>query len=75
MPTAHAKPALITPRQAEVLAWVARGKTAAEIATILGIAITTVEDHRQGVREALNGRTMAQCVAKAIVAGIIDGRQ
>lgn len=35
----------ITPREAEILHWLAEGKTAAEIGTILSISYITVNQH------------------------------
>jgi DNA-binding CsgD family transcriptional regulator len=43
----------LTEREAEVLLWVAQGKTNAEIALILGAAENTVKKHLQNIFEKL----------------------
>lgn len=39
----------LTPREAEVLFWIAQGKTAADISTILGCRIATVNKHTERI--------------------------
>jgi DNA-binding NarL/FixJ family response regulator len=55
----------LTAREAEVLFWVARGKTNDEIATILGIGLTTVKKHLESTYSKLGveNRTTAAAVA------------
>jgi DNA-binding CsgD family transcriptional regulator len=55
----------LTRREAEVLQWVAQGKTNAEIGDILGISIRTVQKHLEHVYEKLGveTRTAAATVA------------
>lgn len=55
----------LTPRQREVLEWVAHGKTAADIALIMGISAPTVEKHLRLARETLGVETTAHAVIKA----------
>ena len=55
----------LTPRQREVLEWVADGKTSADIATIMGISTPTVEKHLRLAREALGVETTAHALIKA----------
>ena len=55
----------LTPRQREVLEWVAHGKTAADIALIMGISAPTVEKHLRLARETLGVETTAHAVVKA----------
>ena len=55
----------LTARQREVLEWVGDGKTAGEIATIMGVSAATVEKHLRLAREALDVETTAQAVLKA----------
>jgi len=43
----------LTPREAEVLLWVAQGKSNPEIATILGVADNTVRVHLTHIFEKL----------------------
>lgn len=67
---AEATPAMLevlglTPREAEVLFWVARGKTNDEIATVLGIGLTTVKKHLESTYSKLGveNRTAAAAMA------------
>lgn len=55
----------LTPREAEVLFWVAQGKTNPEIATILGIGLTTVKKHLEATfaKLGVENRTSAATVA------------
>lgn len=55
----------LTRRQREVLEWVAHGKTAADIALIMGISAPTVEKHLRLARETLGVETTAHAVIKA----------
>lgn len=55
----------LTPRQREVLEWIGDGKTAQDIAAILGLSLATVEKHLRLAREALEAETTAQAVLKA----------
>ena len=68
--TAEATPAQLeslglTPREAEVLFWVARGKTNDEIATVLSIGLTTVKKHLESTYAKLGveNRTTAAAMA------------
>jgi DNA-binding NarL/FixJ family response regulator len=67
---AEAKPEFLealglTPREAEVLFWVARGKTNDEIATVLGIGLTTVKKHLESTfaKLGVENRTAAAAMA------------
>ncbi len=55
----------LTPREAEVLFWVARGKTNDEIATVLGIGLSTVKKHLEStyVKLGVENRTAAAALA------------
>lgn len=63
LPHPGARP--LTRRQREVLEWVGDGKTAQDIATIMGLTPATVEKHLRLAREALDVETTAQAVLKA----------
>ena len=56
----------LTPRVAEVLLWVAQGKTNADIATILGISEWTVKKHVLEIFEKLNVETRTAAGLRAI---------
>lgn len=55
----------LTARQREVLEWVAEGKTAADIATIMGLSAATVDKHLRLARETLGVETTAHALIKA----------
>ncbi len=55
----------LTPRQREVLEWVADGKTTADIALILGLRPATVEKHLRLARACLGVDTTAHALVKA----------
>lgn len=58
-------PRRLTQRQCEVLEWVGDGKTAQDVATILGVSPATVEKHLRLARLALGVETTAQAILKA----------
>lgn len=60
---------VLSDRQRECLLWVARGKTAAETAIILGIGMETVVQHLKIARE----RYQVHCKQSLIVAALFDG--
>jgi DNA-binding CsgD family transcriptional regulator len=62
----------ITRREAEVLAYIANGKTNPEIATILGISRLTVKKHLEHIFQALSveTRTAAAAVALQVASSI-----
>lgn len=67
----EATPALLevlglTPREAEVLFWVARGKTNDEIATVLGIGLTTVKKHLESTFQKLGVENRTSAAAMAL---------
>lgn len=64
----HAHRRQLTKRQREVLEWVGDGKTAQDIATIMGLTPATVEKHLRLARAALDVETTAQAVLKAAFA-------
>lgn len=64
MPYAPAERRL-TRRQREVLEWLAEGKSMADVATIMGVALPTVEKHLRLARETLGVETTAHALSKA----------
>jgi DNA-binding CsgD family transcriptional regulator len=60
----------LTAREREVLAWVARGKTNAEIAQLLWLAPSTVRKHLENVYAKLGVSTRTAAVARFL--GLID---
>ena len=61
----------ITPREAEVLLWVAQGKSNADVAGILGMAEKTVKKHLGNIFEKLGieGRNAATVAAIEVLSG------
>ena len=59
-------------REVETLTWVARGKTSAEIAHILGLAKRTVDFHIDNARGKLGAATRTEAVIKAADGGLIE---
>ena len=64
------EPAQLTERQRECLIWAARGKTDAEIATILGVGRPTIKKHFDAARERYDVLRRQQM----IVAALFDGQ-
>jgi DNA-binding response OmpR family regulator len=57
--------AALTPRETEVLAWLAKGKTNRDIADILGMSHRTVNKHLEHIFEKLGVETRAAAAALA----------
>lgn len=64
----HSNKRQLTKRQREVLEWVGDGKTAQDIAVIMGLTPATVEKHLRLARMAFDVETTAQAVMKAAFA-------
>lgn len=62
-------PAGLTPRESDVLAWVAEGKTNSEVATILGLSPRTVQKHLEHIYQKLGVETRTAAAAQALQAG------
>jgi DNA-binding response OmpR family regulator len=73
-----ARPALwatritLSDREIETLTWVARGKTSAEIAQILGLSKRTVDFHVENARTKLSAATRIEAAVKAATGRLID---
>ena len=65
LPSSRLQAAGLTPREVEVLQWVARGKTSADIAGILGTSPRTVQKHVERILSKLHVETRAAAVARA----------
>jgi DNA-binding CsgD family transcriptional regulator len=66
-----AAPVRLSPREQECLGWVAKGKSATEIAIIISLSVETVRDHLKRVRTKLNASTRAQALMRAMELGLI----
>jgi DNA-binding CsgD family transcriptional regulator len=60
----------LTPRERQILAWVARGKTNPEVAEILWVAPSTVRKHLENVYAKLGVRTRTEAVTRFL--GVIE---
>jgi DNA-binding NarL/FixJ family response regulator len=58
-------------REIEVLTWVARGKTSAEIAVTLSMSKRTVDFHLDNARDKLKAATRTQAAIVAVASGLI----
>jgi DNA-binding NarL/FixJ family response regulator len=63
---------LLNDREIEMLTWVARGKTSAQIAKITGLSKRTVDFHLDNAREKLGAATRTQAAIKAAVGKLIE---
>jgi DNA-binding NarL/FixJ family response regulator len=64
-------PTSLTPRQLEVLQFLARGVSTAEIASDLSLSVVTVRNHVGGLLRAFNANSRLEVVAKARAQGLI----
>jgi len=62
----------LTAREREVLTWAAQGKSAQDIAEILGISKRTVEEHTHSACRKLNAANRTHAVAVAMHEGLIS---
>lgn len=71
--TKHIRPpAVLTPRQREVLQLVAEGKGTKEIARILNISVKTVEFHKFRIMDELDLHSTAELTRYAIAEGLVS---
>lgn len=68
-------PALLTPRQREILQLVAEGRSTKEIATLLELSVKTVETHRAQIMERLDIHDLAGLVRYAVRAGLVSSER
>jgi len=61
----------LTEREVQTLTWVARGKTSAEIAQIVGLSKRTVDFHSDSAREKLGVATRTEAAIKAVTGRLI----
>lgn len=61
----------LTPREAEVLRLVAAGLQSGDIATSLGVSMSTIRTHVEHARDKLGATTRAEAVARALATGQI----
>lgn len=71
-PKSSRRRSILTPREREVLEWVARGKSAWEIASILEISQKSIEFHVDAAKRKLQVFNRTHAVVKAMVMGLIS---
>ncbi|HEY5996787.1 MAG TPA: response regulator transcription factor [Candidatus Deferrimicrobiaceae bacterium] len=62
---------LLAPRELQVVALIAEGKTTKEIAAALNISVNTVATHRERIMQKLGFKKVAQIVSYALKTGIV----
>ena len=62
----------LSPREQECLQWVCRGKSSADIGTILSLSPRTVDSYLEKVCAKLRVRTRIEAVAVSVRNGLID---
>jgi DNA-binding NarL/FixJ family response regulator len=72
-PTPPPKPDVLSPREREVLRWIADGRANKEIGALLGISTRTVEAHRDSLMKKLGIRTVAGLTRYCLEQGIEVG--
>jgi DNA-binding NarL/FixJ family response regulator len=66
------KLAMLNEREIEALTWVARGKTSAQIAEMIGLSKRTVDFHLDNARIKLGAATRTQAAIKAAIGKLIE---
>ena len=64
--------ALLTPREKEALKLLKQGKSAAEVAMVLGIRERTVKFHVSNILQKLNAANRTHALAIAIEKGLLE---
>jgi transcriptional regulator EpsA len=72
-PRARAIRGVLTAREVEILNWVSKGKTNADIARIVGIGESTVASHLERIFRKLGVRSRAQAAAKGVTINLEQG--
>ena len=70
-PTVQNRRGILTPREIEVITLLDKGKSVAEIASLMGISVSTVRNHTQHVLTKLNAHTRLEAVALGRKLGLI----
>ena len=71
----HERTLKLTDRERQTLNMIVAGKTNKEIAVQLSISPKTVDKHRTSLMQKLNVHSLAELIALALKAGLIDPNQ
>jgi DNA-binding response OmpR family regulator len=63
---------MLNDREIETLTWVARGRTSAEVAALLGVSKRTIDFHLDNARIKLGATTRTQAAIKAVIGKLIE---
>lgn len=63
----------LTPRQVEVLSYVAKGKSTKDVAKILGLSPKTVENYRSAILRRLDAKNLPHALTRARDLKLLDG--
>ncbi len=66
------KPYDLTNREIEIINYLARGYSAKELGSLLGIEVNSVESHKERIKEKLEVKSVVQIVVTAFRKGIIQ---
>ncbi len=66
------KPYDLTPREVEIIHYLAQGYSTKELAFKIGIEVNSIESHKERIKEKLNVKTVVQIVTTSIKKGIIN---
>lgn len=69
---ASRRKALLSPREVEVLTWIAKGKTAWETAQILNISQKSVDFYTDAAKNKLHAMNRTHAVVKGIIMGLVS---
>jgi DNA-binding CsgD family transcriptional regulator len=63
---------MLNDREIEALTWVARGKTSAEVADLVGLSKRTIDFHLDNARVKLGAATRTEAAIKAAIGKLIE---
>ena len=62
---------ILSPRETEILKWIAEGKTHEEISIICSIAVETIKSHCKNIRAKLDTANTSSAISRAYELGIL----
>ena len=61
----------LSPRENEVLTWIARGKSSTDIATILGVSLSSVDTYTRRIFEKMGVHDRVSAAVNGVVEGLV----